>query len=356
VVRGLLIAEAYSRFSDVVARVRPFRLTPLCAVALLLAGCGRTQNALKPESHQSRDIATLFWWMMGGAWIGLAVVVGLLLLAWHRRRRRGWGSDVDGEKPGERVGWFVVVFGGIVAPIVLLTTLFVISDLFVIRTTQAPASNATRMTVRVIGHQWWWEVRYPGTTAVTANEIHIPVRTPVRVEVRTADVIHSFWAPQLNRKIDAIPGRTGVVELSADRVGHYRGDCAEFCGLQHAHMGLVVVAEPASAFRRWLAAEARPATSPQSQQARRGEQVFVDGPCSSCHTIRGTDAHGFVGPDLTHVESRNTLGALTVVNSPATLADWIRDSQHLKPGNQMPDFRLGPARLQAVATYLEGLK
>ena len=147
-----------------------------------------------------------------------------------------------------------------------------------------------------------------------------------------------------------------VVELSADRVGHYRGDCAEFCGLQHAHMGLVVVAQPAPAFRRWLAAQSRPAAPPQSESARRGERVFVDGACSSCHAIRGSDAHGFVGPDLTHVASRNTLGALTVLNTRDNLTEWVRDSQHLKPGNQMPASQLGPTRLQAVVDYLEALK
>ena len=212
----------------------------VAAATLVLSGCGRTQNALAPKSHQAQDIATLFWWMMGGAWIGLAVVVVLLVLAWRRRGRK---SGV-GEKAAERRGWFVVIGAGMVLPIALIAALFVISDVFVIRTTQAPAASATRLTVLVTGHQWWWEIRYPGTRAVTANELHIPVRTPVRVDVRTADVIHSFWVPQLNRKIDTIPGQTNAIELDADAVGSYRGQCAEFCGVQHAHMGLVVVAEP----------------------------------------------------------------------------------------------------------------
>ena len=337
-------------------RVAGLRGTPVCAGVLLLAGCGRTQNALAPKSHQARDIASLFWWMMGGAWIGLALVVGLLLLSWQRRKRGGWGGDTEGEKPGERLGWFVVVGGGIVMPIIVVATVFIVGDLFVIRTTQAPASTATSLTIRVIGHQWWWEARYPGTGAVTANEIHIPVRRRVRVEVQSADVIHSFWAPQLNRKMDAIPGRTNVMELDADVPGHYRGDCAEFCGVQHAHMGLVIVAQPEAGFRRWLAQQARPAAAPTSDQARLGKQVFGNGLCSSCHTIRGTDAQGYVGPDLTHVASRNTLGALTVDNTPETLAAWIADSQRFKPGNQMPAFHLGPTRLREVTAYLEGLK
>ena len=324
---------------------------------LLLAGCGgNTQNALAPKSHQASDIASLFWWMMGGAWIGLALVVALLFWSWKRRRRRGLGRETSGEKPGEKAGWYVVVGAGVVMPIVVIATLFVVSDIFIIQTTQAPASSATKMTVDVAGRQWWWEVRYPGTTAVTANEIHIPARTPVRVDVTTADVIHSFWVPQLNRKIDTIPGRTNSIELYADAVGRYRGDCAEFCGVQHAHMGIYVFADPPARFRRWLAQQARPARPPATALARRGEQLFMNGACSSCHTIRGTNAQGYVGPDLTHVASRTTLGALTVPNRRSDLMSWITDSQHYKPGNQMPDIELGGSQLNANVAYLEGLR
>jgi len=321
-----------------------------------LAGCGGSQNALAPESHQARDIATLFWWMMGGAWVGLGLVVGLLLWSWKRRNRRGFGRDVEGDKPGEKRSWYAVVVLGIVMPIAVISTLFVVSDLFVIKTTQAPASTTTKLTVQVIGHQWWWEVRYPGTTAVTANELHIPARTPVRVEVKTADVIHSFWVPELNRKIDTIPGRTNVVELDADQPGRYRGQCAEFCGLQHAHMAMYVFVDQPSAFRRWLARQEKPVEAPSSALAERGARLFLDGPCSSCHAIRGTDADGYVGPDLTHVASRATLGALTVSNTPDDLRQWILHSQQAKPGNQMPDFNASGARLDALVAFLEGLK
>jgi cytochrome c oxidase subunit II len=321
-----------------------------------LAGCGGSQDALAPESHQARDIASLFWWMMGGAWLGLGLVVGLLLWSWKRRNRRGFGRDVEGDKPGEKRSWYAVVVLGIVMPIAVISTLFVVSDLFVIKTTQAPASTTTKLTVHVIGHQWWWEVRYPGTTAVTANELHIPARTPVRIEVKTADVIHSFWVPELNRKIDTIPGRTNVVELDADQPGRYRGQCAEFCGLQHAHMAMYVFVDQPSTFRRWLAAEERPATAATSGQAADGERLFMNGPCSSCHAIRGTDADGYVGPDLTHVASRTTLAALTIPNDRESLREWIVDSQHVKPGNQMPNFNVSGPKLDALVAYLEGLK
>jgi cytochrome c oxidase subunit II len=328
----------------------------LAVVPLLAAGCGNKQNSLDPQSHQAKDIASLFWWMTGGAFVGLAVVVGLLLLAWRRANRRGAGSDTEGVKPGERLGWTVVLVGGVAVPIVLLVTLFVISNLFVIKTTEAPAANATRQTILVIGHQWWWEVRYPGTDAVTANEIHIPVRTPVRVEVRSADVIHSFWVPQLNRKIDTLPGTKNAIELYADRVGRYRGQCAEFCGLQHAHMGLWVYADPAGEFRRWLARQSQPAAEPSGSQAGAGRDAFLD-TCASCHTIRGTSASGDVGPDLTHLAGRTTIGALALPNDRTALRDWIERSQDFKPGNQMPDFpKLGSTQLDALVAYLEGLK
>jgi cytochrome c oxidase subunit 2 len=329
----------------------------LVPLALVLAGCGEKQSALAPKSHQSQDIATLFWWMTGVAAVGLAVVIGLLLLAWMRSGRRGAGGDAGGPKPGERVGWYVVVIGGVVVPILLISALFVVANLFVIKTTEAPAADATKRTILVIGHQWWWEVRYPGTSAVTANEIHIPVRTPVRLEVRTADVIHSFWVPELNRKIDTLPGTTNAIELYADAVGRYRGQCAEFCGLEHAHMGIRVDAEPRAEFARWLAGQSRPAAPAKGALASTGRDAFLTGACADCHQIRGTSATSHVGPDLTHLADRQTLAALTIPNTPSYLHDWIRDSQRFKPGNLMPSFKgLPEQEIRELVAYLEELR
>jgi cytochrome c oxidase subunit 2 len=331
------------------------RLLLLLPLALLAAGCGNDEDSLAPKSHASSDIASLFWWMMGIAWVGLAVVVALMLVAWRRARRRA-GDRPDDPKGGEQTAWRVVLGAGVAFPILLIAALFVVADIFVIGTTQAPAKGATDLTIRVTGHQWWWEVRYPGTPAVTANEIHIPVRTAVRVEVATADVIHSFWVPQLNRTIDTIPGRRNAVELYADAVGRYRGQCDEFCGLQHAHMAFYVVADRPAVFRRWLANQARPARRPATAEARRGRRLFVTGSCGDCHSIRGTAPTGDVGPDLTHLATRTTLAALAIPNDRRHLADWIEHAQRVKPGNQMPDMRLGSSRLQALLAYLEGLK
>jgi cytochrome c oxidase subunit 2 len=312
-----------------------------------LAGCGHQQSSLAPKSHQAADIASLFWWMMGIAWGGLVLVVGMMVFAWWRAHHRP-GHE---EKEGEQLGFRVVVGAGVVFPIVLIAALFVVSDIFVIQTTQAPAKSKTRLTVEVIGHQWWWEVRYPGTSSVTANEIHIPVRTPVRVDVRTADVIHSFWVPRLNRTIDAMPGRVNSIELYADAVGRYRGQCDEFCGLQHAHMAFYVYADPPAVFQRWLAHEGAPAAA-----SGPGRSVFLNGSCANCHAIRGTSASSDVGPDLTHLKSRTTIGALALPNTQGDLREWLTDSQHVKPGNQMPNIQLPPGQLNALLSYLEALR
>jgi cytochrome c oxidase subunit 2 len=323
-------------------------LVPL-ACAAALAGCGGDQSALDPKSTPARDIATLWWWMLAAATVVFLGAVGLLGLAWLRRRREG--APVVGEREGFNLG--MVVFFGMGIPAVVLIALFVVANFVVMPSTEAPAAGRTSMTIQVVGRQWFWDVRYPGTGVVTANEIHIPVGTRVDVITQTADVIHSFWVPQLNRKIDMIPGRRNRVLLYAQKPGRYRGQCAEFCGLQHAHMAMYVYADPPQRFRAWLDGQRRAAASAASAN---GEQIFMRDQCASCHTIRGTTANGKVGPDLTHVGSRSTLAALTIPNNRRELAAWIRDPQHIKPGNRMPDLGLSQAQADDVAAYLESLK
>jgi cytochrome c oxidase subunit 2 len=329
------------------------------ALALLpvaIAGCGGSQDALAPHSHAATDIANLFWVMTAVAFGGLALVTGLLVLAWVRRRRRGFGADTDDPHPGERAGWWMVVGMGVVVPLTVVVALFIVSDGAIIHVTEAPAASSTALTIDAVGHQWYWEFRYPGGKAVTADEMHIPVDTRINLVATTADVIHSFWVPELNRKIDTIPDEQNRILLYADKVGVYRGQCAEFCGLQHAHMSMLVFAQPKAQFQAWLKRQAAPAASPQSALARRGEDVFQNGACSSCHAIRGTSARGFVGPDLTHLASRTTLAGVTIPNRRSYLARWIVDSQHFKPGNQMPDLHLNASQLSSLVAYLEGLK
>jgi cytochrome c oxidase subunit II len=309
-------------------------------------------SALDPRSDASREIATLWWWMLAIAGIVLGGALFLLLLAWLRRRKPG--LPLIGGREGLTTA-IVVVFG-IAIPLSTNIALFVIANFVVAKATDAPDPRSTAMTVEVTGHQWFWEIRYPGTPAVTANELHIPVGTRVNVVARTADVIHSFWVPQLNRKIDMIPGHTNRVLLEADRAGRYRGQCAEFCGAQHAHMAMYVFADPPDRFRAWLQRMAAPAAAPQSAAARRGERVFMNEACASCHAIRGTAASADVGPDLTHLQSRTSLAALTIPNDPRDLARWIRQPQHIKPGNRMPDLDLTAREYRALDAYLEELR
>jgi cytochrome c oxidase subunit 2 len=333
-------------------RIRIVMLAAFCGGGLVLAGCGGDQSALEPRSAPARDIATLWWWMLAVASLVFAGAVGLLALAWMRRRRVG--APIVGEREGFDIG--MVVLFGMGIPAVALIALFVIGNFVVLPNTQAPAAERSQLTIDVTGAQWFWSVRYPQSGAVTANEIHIPVRTRVVVVATTADVIHSFWVPQLNRKIDMIPGRRNRVLLYADRPGRYRGQCAEFCGFQHAHMAMSVIAERPERFRAWLAQQARPAGTPTSALAQRGEKVFAANQCASCHTIRGTAASGQVGPDLTHVGQRATIAALTLPNTPSKLAAWIRNPQYFKPGNRMPVLGLSRSDAQAVAAYLQELR
>ena len=329
---------------------------PRTAIAIgaglaLLAGCGGNQNVLDPASPQEERISDLFWIMLVGSAIGLAVVAGFLLLGWVRRHRRGLPGG-----GGDQAGAGIVVALGLVVPMIVLSLLFWYSDLAKIGVTSAPAAGTTRLTVEVTGRQWFWEVRYPGTQAVTANEIHIPARTPVTLVAKSADVIHSFWVPRLNRKIDMIPGHPNRIVLYADRPGVYRGRCSEFCGLQHANMQLFVFADAPRAFRGWLARMSAPATEPADSAGTHGREVFLRGACAGCHTIRGTSATGTLGPDLTHLGSRRTLAAGTLRNSAGDLAAWVDDPHRFKPGNRMPRLTLPPSDFQDLIAYLQTLR
>jgi cytochrome c oxidase subunit 2 len=309
------------------------------------------QSTLEPASHAASKIATLWWIMFAGGVVVTTVVLLLVLLALLRRRATGAG--------GWSPGTVFVALAGVGVPLVVLVALFALT-LSAIPAT-APASSSTsgaaaRLIVEVTGRQWFWDVEYPGTGARTANEIHIPVGRPVELRVRTGDVIHSLWVPRLNRKIDMIPGRTNSLVLEADEPGFYRGQCAEFCGVQHAHMALWVVAEPGNRFKQWLQAEGAPASEPATARQVDGQQVLLGSACVYCHRIAGTNATGEIGPDLTHFASRRSIAAATTPNTRGYLAGWILDPQHVKPGNKMPATDLDGEQLQALLDYLESLR
>ena len=354
-----------SQIGPPAARRISWLVVALGAMALAAIGCGGEQSTLEPRSEPAREIETL-WWVM--FWISVVVFAGavfLLALAWLRRRREGLplmeGSGPEAEAPGGQkqttITTGLVIAFGIVIPVVVVIGTFAYANVGVIEETSAPDPQTTPLTVEVRGNQWWWEIRYPGTpNAITANELHIPARTRVNLVGESDDVIHSFWVPQLNRKIDLFPGRTNRVLLYADRPGRFRGQCAEFCGDQHARMALRVYADEPADFRRYLAQISRPRPAPVTREQQLGERVFLANQCASCHTIRGTPARGEVGPDLTHLKMRETLAALTIPNSKGHLAGWVLDPQRVKPGNKMPALDLSGPELQALLEYLESLR
>src|SRR3954454_22988139 len=284
--------------------------------------------------------------MLAAAVVVFAGVLILIALSIVKRKQEG-GPFVGTDEP--KMTKLIVGFG-IVIPVITLSVLFFIADIGVVRATDAPTRGEAKMTINVVAKQWFWEVRYPGSKAVTANEIHIPARTLVNVVVTSPDVIHSFWVPQLNKKVDAIPGHPNNLGLYADEPGVYRGQCAEFCGLQHAKMAMAVYADPPAQFKTWLANQARPVAD------RSGLDVFTRNQCASCHTLRGTSARGRIGPDLTHLATRKTLAALTIPNDRVHLADWVANPQRVKPGNKMPGLNLTGTQFQQLLAFLQGLK
>jgi cytochrome c oxidase subunit II len=304
---------------------------------------------LDPQGPFARDLAVMWWIMHWGAWAIFALVMALALYAVFRSPER---------KPPIRSERLILA-GGVGLPVLVLTPLLVYTVLVGARLIDPRVEE--NLTVEVVGHVWWWEVRYPDVdpdrAVISANEIRIPVGRPVQAVLTTADVIHSFWVPNLAGKIDMTPGKVTRVWMQADAPGVYRGQCAEYCGAQHARMAFYVVAMPPAEWEAWMARERGPARAPDTPKLIRGRDTFITAGCGACHTVRGTEASGTRGPDLTHVGGRISLGAGILPNNVGTLGGWIADSQGLKPGNLMPAFHAfdGPT-LRALAAYLDSLE
>ncbi len=318
------------------------------ALALAGTGCGnRIQSVLDPASAAAKNALTLGNFMFVIATAVLLLVTVLALVAIVRRGPR----DEAGHGDAERQTVFIVV-GGIAIPAVILIGLMIMTVIATVRLREPEPG----LTVEVEGYRWWWAVRYPEQGIVTANELHIPVGVPVRVRLRSADVIHSFWVPALHGKMDLLPDHDTALTLQAGRPGLFRGQCAEFCGLQHAHMAFEVVALPHAEFDAWVRARLAPTPAPRTEAQRRGKDVFGEAGCAGCHAIAGTPAAGDIGPDLTHIGSRLTLGAGTLPNTRGSLMGWIANPQAIKPGNLMPPTYLSPVDLHALVDYLEMLE
>jgi|SRR4051812_17885102 len=305
-------------------------------------------HVLASAGPQALHIEVLWWLMLAVCTAVFIAVFTAVLWALIRAPRAGPATPPDLARARDR-GAQIAVVTALAVSAVLLVALSLASFF----TDRALAGlGPPQLSVEVTGHQWWWEIRYQdGFT--TANELHIPVGKPVRVKLAAPDVIHSFWVPTLSGKKDLIPGREATLTLRADKPGIYRGQCAEFCGLQHAKMAFLVIAEPPERYEAWAAAEKRPAREPAD---RRGRDVFMERGCAGCHAIQGSAAAARKAPDLTHLASRQTLGAASVPNTVGHLAGWILDPQTIKPGASMPATAMKPEELHALLAYLGALK
>jgi cytochrome c oxidase subunit II len=319
---------------------------------LLFAG---PQSALDAGGEGARTIANLFWYFLIVLGVIFVIVIAVMLGSILRRHR---ASD-DGLSAGaeRRLTRSVGIASGLT--VVILLGLIVLS-VSAGKTISDRAVPPNPLTIEVTGNQWWWNIRYTNDYAsrilVTANEMHIPVGRPVVIRGSSNHVIHSLWIPGLEGKRDLIPSRVTTEWFEATKPGRFRGQCAEFCGLQHAHMALWVVAEEESKFNEWMAAQLKEAHSPSTPSEERGQHVFLDHACVICHTIQGTTAAGQVAPDLTHLASRLTIAAGTLPNNRGNLAGWIADPQSVKPGNHMATVPIASEDMQPLLDYLESLQ
>jgi cytochrome c oxidase subunit II len=310
------------------------------------------QTIVEPAATAAIAIEGLWWLMFWTMTVIFIVVMTVLAVALRRRQRDQSPQSAASARPTVPVA---------IATALTVVTLFglLIASVWTSRVI-AETRPTNPVSIQITGHQWWWEIEYeagvPSQRMLTANEIHIPVGRPVVFKVTSRDVIHSFWAPNLHGKRDLIPGYTTAIWTQATRPGVFRAQCAEFCGLQHAHMALEVIAEPEDAFSRWLEGRRASAPAPGTDIAKQGQAVFMSARCAGCHTIRGTDANGQIAPDLTHMASRGSLGAGTLPNTPEHLEAWLRDPQASKPGNQMPPNPLSPSDMHALVAYLGTLR
>ena len=307
-----------------------------------------------PQAERIHQLFTFFFWICAAVYV---ITILFFVVAILRGRRRSIVEDNPAND--RRLGIFV----GTCSAITIVT-------LFVLLFSSVATGNAigtlgketlAQMEIEVTGHQWWWEVKYPDAVTasnqiIDANQIHIPIHTPVLLRLDTRDVIHSLWIPNLHGKRDLIPGRVNKFWIEADRPGVYRGQCAEFCGYQHAHMALVVVAETAAEFAQWKSRMSKGAPAPMTPEQTRGLQVFMSAPCANCHNILGTDAYGTLGPDLTHFRNRPTLAAGQLQNTGGNLAGWISNAPAIKPGTMMPPNQLRGEEMNDLLAYLETLQ
>jgi len=319
----------------------------VCASAPVLTACAGPQSALAPAGLEATWVAQLFWVMLIGAGLIWTLVIGFAIYV----------TRLNPQAHSEKAARRLIVWGGVVFPVTVLSALL-IYGLALMPSLRAPGDG---LRIEVSGEQWWWRVNYSpprrAAPVTSANEIRLPVGQRSEIILTSPDVIHSFWIPSLAGKVDMIPGRTTRLVLEPTRTGVFRGQCAEYCGTSHALMAFSVVVMPRDEFAQWLEKEARPAAMPRAPRIQKGRNLFLATGCGACHTVRGTRAKGVIGPDLTHVGSRRTIGAGTLANNTNNMVRFIAETQRIKPGVRMPSFGMLPDKdIDAIAAYLDSLE
>lgn len=346
--------------------LRPRPLLALIVLAPALEGCRSVQSTFDSHGPAAHSIAALSWFMTILFLVITVIMWGLVGYAFYRRR----GSLAEHEPISAGGGQAWIAIGGIVVPLLVLSVIFVLGlqllRAFPIHGMHGAAHHAEMRSsmkpdILIVGHQWWWEIHYlndnPSLQFTTANELHLPVGQPVNIEVETRDVMHSFWIPALHGKVDLIPGQPNYIRIEASQAGSYSGQCAEFCGAEHARMRLLAVAQSPAEYRAWLEGQLKDGAQPTTEEAIAGQNIFLSGPCSMCHQVRGTVAGGRVAPDLTHFASRRMIAANSYQNNDDYLEAWITHAQSLKPGAEMPNLtQFTGEQLQDLVAYLRQLR
>ena len=338
----------------------------LMLVALCLSGCEAAQSIFNTSGPAAHRIAQLSWVMVILFLVTTGIMWALIGFAFYRRRGSLEEHQPIDSSGGE--GWIAI--GGLGIPFIVLSVLFIlglellseypINPMHGPENTRAMAQSM-KPEILVIGHQWWWEIHYlsddPSKEVITANELHLPVGRPVNIEVATADVMHSFWIPALHGKVDMIPSQKNYIRLEASKPGEYKGQCAEYCGDEHARMRLLAIAQEPAQYQQWLDNQRMPGHEPTSPEAVAGKQVFLNSPCALCHEVRGTTAGGRVAPDLTHIGSRKMIASDLYENNDGYLEAWITHAQSLKPDCLMPNItQFSGEQLQQLVAYLRQLQ
>ncbi len=362
-------AKVSSAFALLGLAKRPMlrRAGTLAAFAgmLALAGCRTAESTFNWRGPAAHRIANLSWDMTILFVVITIVMWGLFAFAFYRRH----GTLAEHEPVEASGGELWIAIGGLAVPLLILTVLFVaglsLLQAFPIHgmpngLSQAQMAQAMKPEIRITGHQWWWTIDYlnddPSKAFTTANELHLPTGRPINIEVGTSDVMHSFWIPALHGKVDLIPGQANYIRLLASQTGTYTGQCAEYCGAEHARMRLLAVVQTPSEYEAWLEDQRKPGNAPTTPDAQAGEKVFTTAACALCHTVRGTMAHGSVAPDLTHLASRQMLASDIYPNNTSFLEAWITNAQSLKPACLMPDLpNFSGQQLRDLVAYLQQL-